>query len=590
MKVLTLLFCLIPFLGFSQISSNITASMVKYDVVYRGIETPLNINVAGIPANEITLKSSDGTITGENGTYRVKPGRGRKFVIQILHNGTVIDSIVTQVKNIPDPYSYFGSFTGDVNTSIAEIIEIGCVEARIPNFQLKLDFNVLSFNVVFQSIDRKTKKKTLRKYENPQPCFTQEVIAALRSQDIDGTIYLNDILIEFDVNGNKRTGNVRRLILRLGDEIQNQLDAERQLVSERDQQIFHKDAQLSDQQAELDSLDFAISSQTEKLAEGAKELEAQNDKIKEQAETLGSQIIQIRNYKIILILAFLVAIFISILLYFIYRGYLEKKKANLLLSQQKVEIEEAHREITDSIIYAQRIQTAILPPTKLVKSYLSKSFVLYKPKDIVAGDFYWMDSVGDTVLFAACDCTGHGVPGAMVSVLCNNALNRAVKEYGLQNPGEILDMTRKIVIAEFEKSEEDVKDGMDASICSLTGHKLRYAGANNPLWIIRNGAIEVEEIKAHKEPIGRHVNPTPFTTHEIELNEGDTFYIFSDGFADQFGGDKGKKLKSKAFKEFLISIQNKAMDKQRSLADSFFENWKGNYEQVDDVCLIGVRI
>ncbi|MCB9224972.1 MAG: tetratricopeptide repeat protein [Crocinitomicaceae bacterium] len=284
-------------------------------------------------------------------------------------------------------------------------------------------------------------------------------------------------------------------------------------------------------------------------------------------------------------------------------------------SKQKVIIEDAHhaleeknQEIMDSITYAKRIQNAILPPSKLVKEYLNNSFILYKPKDVVAGDFYWMEPYGDKVLFAAADCTGHGVPGAMVSVICNNGLNRSVREFGLTDPGEILTKTRELVIKEFEKSEDEVKDGMDIALVSLelrasaeseneTPHShsashsiLKYAGAHNPLWVIRKGSSEVEEYKADKQPIGVHDNPVPFATNTVQLNSGDCFYIFSDGFADQFGGEKGKKYKSTNFKQLLLSIQDQPIEKQRELIDKAFEMWRGNLEQIDDLCIIGVQV
>lgn len=281
------------------------------------------------------------------------------------------------------------------------------------------------------------------------------------------------------------------------------------------------------------------------------------------------------------------------------------------------ELEEKNQEITDSIQYAKRIQNAILPPLKLVKEYLQESFILYKPKDIVAGDFYWLEAVScrhsgfdpeslknksaatqneiagqasndDIILFAAADCTGHGVPGAMVSVVCNNGLNRSVREYGLTDPGEILNKTREIVIAEFEKSEEEVKDGMDIALCSLEGNTLKYAGANNPLWIIRDG--EIIETKADKQPIGKFDELLPYKTHTFELQKGDSIYIFSDGYVDQFGGEKGKKFKAKAFRELLLSIQDSPMEEQRTIIDNAFENWRGNLEQIDDVCVIGVKV
>lgn len=287
---------------------------------------------------------------------------------------------------------------------------------------------------------------------------------------------------------------------------------------------------------------------------------------------------------------------------FIFRGYQNKKKSNVILTQQKLEIEKANdvislqrdivneknKEITDSIQYAKRIQNAILPPNKVVKEYLHDSFIFYKPKDIVAGDFYWLESVKNKVLFAAADCTGHGVPGAMVSVVCNNGLNRSVREYGLTDPGKILDKTREIVVAEFEKSEEEVQDGMDIALCSLEGDTLKYAGANNPLWIIRDN--ELIETKPNKQPIGQFDNPEPYIEHTIKLKKGDTIYIFSDGYADQFGGEKGKKLKTSNFKELLLSVHQEDMVKQRKLIDEAFEKWKGDLEQLDDVCVVGVRV
>jgi serine phosphatase RsbU (regulator of sigma subunit) len=255
-------------------------------------------------------------------------------------------------------------------------------------------------------------------------------------------------------------------------------------------------------------------------------------------------------------------------------------------------VEHKHKEIVDSVKYAKRIQTAILPPDKLVQVSLPQSFVLYKPKDVVAGDFYWLEKVEDVVYYAAADCTGHGVPGAMVSVICVNGLNRSVREFGLREPGEILDKTRDLVIKEFEKSEEEVKDGMDIALCALNTktRELRWAGANNPLWIVKSGAEEIDETKADKQPIGKFELAKPFTTHSFMLEEGDTIYTFSDGYPDQFGGEHGKKYKSGKFKRTLIEMALKPITEQEHLLDEEFELWRGELEQIDDVCVIGVRI
>lgn len=289
-----------------------------------------------------------------------------------------------------------------------------------------------------------------------------------------------------------------------------------------------------------------------------------------------------------------------------FRGYQRKKRDNDIISSQKklVEmqkdiVEEKQKEIIDSISYAKRIQDAILPPSRLVKKYLPDSFVLYKPKDIVAGDFYWMEIIDDRIILVAADCTGHGVPGALVSVVCSNALNRAVKEFGFRKPSDILDKVKELVVETFNKSEEEVKDGMDISLLSIktSNNNLEadWAGANNPLWIIRNvssSGVENEliEYKPDKQPIGQYMDAHPFTNHSIQLQKGDALYLFTDGFQDQFGEISNKKFKSAQMRKMFLSIQDKNMEKQKLIIDKMFNDWKGSFEQVDDVCVIGVRL
>lgn len=284
--------------------------------------------------------------------------------------------------------------------------------------------------------------------------------------------------------------------------------------------------------------------------------------------------------------AIVLAVLLGIIIFWLRKARSQKK----IIEMQVQIVDQKNHEILDSIKYAKRIQSAILPPDKVLSSVLKNFFVLYKPKDIVAGDFYWVEQKGGATLFAAADCTGHGVPGAMVSVICNGALNRAVREFNLSDPGQILDRAREIVIQEFEKSQEEMKDGMDVALCSLEGSTLKYAGANNPLWIVRNE--EILEYKADKQPIGKFDNATPYTTHTIEVEKGDCVYIFSDGYVDQFGGgaEKAKKFKPKNLRKLFLSMQNETMTFQQEKLDETFENWKGDMEQVDDVCVIGVRI
>jgi len=255
------------------------------------------------------------------------------------------------------------------------------------------------------------------------------------------------------------------------------------------------------------------------------------------------------------------------------------------VSKQKVEVEKQknivefqNKEILSSIEYAKRIQATILPPLKVVEKHLEDSFVLYLPKDIVAGDFYWMENIEQEeglVLIAACDCTGHGVPGALVSVVCSNALNRAVKENSITEPGLILDKVAELVVHDFSKDEnENVQDGMDASLCALntkTG-KIQWAGANNPLFLISDGKLI--EIKGDKQPIGKIDNLHPFKTNYIDTKKGDTFYLFTDGYSDQFGGQENRKFTKMKFKELLLSIQHLNMHEQRNYLYEFHNSYK----------------
>jgi serine phosphatase RsbU (regulator of sigma subunit) len=289
------------------------------------------------------------------------------------------------------------------------------------------------------------------------------------------------------------------------------------------------------------------------------------------------------------------------------KGEIEIKNSQLeeigkIINLQKDEISEKNTEIIDSITYAKRLQEAILPPQNMLRSFFNSSFILYKPKDIVAGDFYFFEAIKNetqkdiTDLFiAVADCTGHGVPGAMVSVVCSNALNRAVKEFGLSDTGKILDKVTDLVIETFDKSETEVKDGMDISLLkiqialedSYKPVKIEWSGANNPLWFIENG--ELKEIKADKQPIGKYAERKQFTTHSISCKDSKSFYLFTDGYADQFGGEKGKKLKASKFKEIILAIKNDPAEDQKFFIEEAFNNWKEGYEQVDDVCIIGIR-
>jgi serine phosphatase RsbU (regulator of sigma subunit) len=265
------------------------------------------------------------------------------------------------------------------------------------------------------------------------------------------------------------------------------------------------------------------------------------------------------------------------------------KQSNVHINQLLLSIQEKNKEILASIKYASRLQSAILPPGKLVERYLVNSFILYKPKDIVAGDFYWMEVAGDNIIFALADCTGHGVPGAMVSMVCHNALNRAVREFNLVDPGQILDKTNEHVISQFDKSEENVADGMDIALCVFNRKEntLRWAGANSPVILIRDHVLT--KLEPDNQPIGNYVNHQPFRSNTLNLKEGDLVYLFSDGYVDQFGGPDEKKLNYKRFFELLLEHHTRSIAEQKLNFERAFDDWKGKLDQIDDVCLIGIR-
>jgi serine phosphatase RsbU (regulator of sigma subunit) len=284
-------------------------------------------------------------------------------------------------------------------------------------------------------------------------------------------------------------------------------------------------------------------------------------------------------------------ILVAIFSFFMYKRFLVIRKQKNIIEEQKVLVEVKNKEITDSINYAYRLQKAIFPSEKSWNAAFADNFILYKPKDIVAGDFYWMEFASKDVVFvAAADSTGHGVPGAMVSVVCSNALNRALKEFGITETGKILDKTRDLVIETFSTSETDVKDGMDISLLCIDKkqRKITWSGANNPVWFIQNNLFS--EIKGNKQSIGKTDDPKPFTTNTIDYLPGTVFYLFTDGIGDQFGGPKGKKFKNKQLQELILSISNESLDKQAMILNKKIDEWKGDLEQIDDICILGIKI
>jgi serine phosphatase RsbU (regulator of sigma subunit) len=265
------------------------------------------------------------------------------------------------------------------------------------------------------------------------------------------------------------------------------------------------------------------------------------------------------------------------------------KERTAIVVAQKEELAKKNEDITDSIRYAKRIQFAILPET----SPYPDTFILFKPKDIVSGDFYWFTEVGDKEFFSAVDCTGHGVPGAFMSIIGHNSLSKIVKEFGILEPGEILSQLNKEVLDTLHQRSDarDIYDGMDLALACYDrkGKFLEYSGAFNPLYLVRDG--ELIETKADKQSIGRSAFKTDavFTNHRIEIKPGDTVYLFTDGYADQFGGEHRKKFKYGKLKEIILNIQKESMTEQRVIMDQAIEKWRGDQDQLDDILVIGRR-
>ena len=364
------------------------------------------------------------------------------------------------------------------------------------------------------------------------------------------------------------------------------------------QQNKAQEADLEIAKQEVALQQSKINSQKSVLLNQQKDIDVQNKK-------LITQLGQINSQKTILYLAAFLVLIIATALIVAYKGNKNKQRANALLSKQKLEIEhqrelveEKQKEILDSINYAKRIQYSLLASNKLLSDNLPNHFLFFKPKDVVSGDFYWgykvvSSSAVENFILVTADSTGHGVPGAIMSMLNISCLNEAINADKLSQPADILNATRKKIIEHLlnDGSADGGKDGMDCSLISFDfkNKKLLYAAANNPVWIIRDKTLIA--LEANRMPIGKHDKDSiPFTQHEFDLQPGDMVYTLTDGFPDQFGGPKGKKFMYKQLENLLISISHESMEIQKQKLEAVFKNWKGDLEQVDDVCVIGVRI
>ena len=395
------------------------------------------------------------------------------------------------------------------------------------------------------------------------------------------------------------------------NEKQKILDSQFVRISKQQGEISVQKQTIVVQQREVQVQKDTLARQREKITVQLSRIEEQLKRISEQDGKIKVQLESIEKQKLVIYFVLFALLLVTFLGYYIYRGYKIKKEANIKLEEknrtislQKDEIEKQRdlasaqrdqigyqkRHIEDSILYAKRIQTALIPSIELFSDKL-EHFVLYKPLAIVSGDFYWVSAQNNPQVIIAADCTGHGVPGAFMSMLGVTLLNEIVNSKHILMPDQIIDNLRQGIIKSLKQvaDEDSIKDGMDISVCVVDFDKntLWFAGANNPLYLVRGG--ELIHYRADKMPVAIHYKMEPFTLHKINLQKDDAFYIFSDGYADQFGGPKQKKFMSMQLRETLVRMAGMPMLKQGEKLNEIFEEWRGDSPQIDDVILIGVK-
>jgi len=359
---------------------------------------------------------------------------------------------------------------------------------------------------------------------------------------------------------------------------------------------FEEFVKLKDSLLNKESIEKIATLKANYEADEREKSAAINRKVKEEVQKA-----ELSKQKTLSIVFGVSGIIVLLMAVFALRGYFQKKKANTEISLQKKVIEEKNKNIVDSINYSKNIQEAILPSEKFFKRLLPDSFILYKPKDIVSGDFYFVGSpvtnLGDKlVVFGVADCTGHGVPGAFLTLLGKTFIQLGLTDKSVNSSADALDYLNRGITEILNKKSSDgkmVRDGMDISLCSMNyeSMSLGFSGAKNGIYLIRDGIVT--ELKPDKHAIGELNDEKElplYTNQNLTVKKGDTVYLFSDGYVDQFGGPQGKKYKSKTLREKLLNIHLLPMDEQKQILDKTFSEWKGNHEQVDDVCIVGVKI
>ncbi len=405
----------------------------------------------------------------------------------------------------------------------------------------------------------------------------------------------------------------------IGD-YENAFKYQKQLMIVEDS-IFNKEKMNAIMEAESkfevavhkENLELETKAREEERLRAEAELKAKDEHAKAQEEKAKAQEEREKANKWILAALLIGLIASAIALFFFFRSNLQKKRANQQLERQQQEIlnknsslekansqiqrisdeiSEKNKDITDSINYAKKIQRNALPDPQNLQTIFKESFVIYKPKDIIGGDFYWYHQVGDYAIIAVADCTGHGVPGALMSMVGLNHLHQIVTDKNISSPSEALALLDKGIYQALSVTEfSETKDGMDIALCAINKktRELEFSGAARPLVMIHND--EIVSFRGNRHSIGGHlIHDKAFTHETFQLNDGDQIYLFSDGYADQFGGEKGKKFKNKALRKLLFENRHLPMQEQSDILYKAFQSWKGDLEQVDDICLLGFTV
>ena len=458
--------------------------------------------------------------------------------------------------------------------------------------------------LTFSAIKTKEDWETLFK-ETKQELDEEKIITARQRQEIE----------EQEKEIAKNTEEIAGMTVKITgmtEEIERQqerIDRQRNRLTTLRADITAKQKELKQQEKEIEQQELQITEKQQEIEEQSRintlygeEINTKQSQIGNLNTQINQQLAKLKMQNVIMIMGGLLVVFLAGFGIYIYRNYKQKQRVNRILEQQNIEITEQrdriarqNKEITDSIIYAQRIQKAILPKRSTMQGVL-EMYIFYRPRDIVSGDFYWMTQKNDQLIIIAADCTGHGVPGAFMSMLGVAFLNEIIGKGEKMYANEILNELREYVIRSLHQtgiSDEDrTRDGMDIALCIVDypSMTLQYAGAYNPLILIRNN--ELQEVKADKMPVAYsdyHGNMA-FTNNLVPVIPGDCVYMFSDGYADQFGGNDEKKFSSKRLKASLLEVSNLPMNEQEQVMAEKYDNWKGNHKQIDDVLLVGIRI